>query len=467
MAVFLLAVNFLGVAFLCWYRLRTRGFQIVDPAWGFIGGYFITYCLRPMLIFSDPAAGGVYDLAYLNPASHEGFSAPLMFGIVGLASFAVGDLCFSRLAREVSVRLPTSDLRAVVQSRWYTAIASCFLMAGCASLYGFVFQTGWAGTLFDLLQGHDRYEFTPEMAGHGYYMMGMHLALIGWALMLVKWIGFPRKTGAFQTAGRRILQIFWFSVTLAIWLGVGERVGTVMTILMPFFVWVVFHVSWQPAKKRKANGRKAIFVAALILLLFFAIAGPIGLLMKGLDMEPAAMMSMAMSPWDSFELTAIAQHQMRASELMWGSTYFGDLFYSWLPRSFFPSKPERYGFRQIQDALLPEEANNDAATFPPGILVEAFANFWYPGLLVIPLVIGVFCQSIYLRLGSKDLFWLVQSMLFLSTFATFRGFGSAFALLIVDLIILTAVVSALRLKEVLFGPVCPSAVPLAGAKSSI
>src|SRR5215469_7905908 len=128
MAIFLLTVSSLGVAFLCWYRLRIREFEIVDPAWGFVGGFFLTYCLRPMLILSETTAGSVYDLAYLNPVSGEGFSAPLTFGMVGFASFAVGDLFFDSLARKVSYRLPSCDLKAVVRSKWYSAIAFCFLL---------------------------------------------------------------------------------------------------------------------------------------------------------------------------------------------------------------------------------------------------------------------------------------------------------------------------------------------------
>jgi hypothetical protein len=57
------------------------------------------------------------------------------------------------------------------------------------------------------------------------------------------------------------------------------------------------------------------------------------------------------------------------------------MVYTWLPRAIFPWKPARYGNEIVQDMVEPEFIDSEGATFPPGILVEAFCNFGYPGLL--------------------------------------------------------------------------------------
>ena len=119
---------------------------------------------------------------------------------------------------------------------------------------------------------------------------------------------------------------------------------------------------------------------------------------------------------------------------------------------------DRYGAVLLQDRLAPDLMEFPNATFPPGILVEAFANFWYVGLFVIPLLLAVFCRAVYFRIQARDLFWIVQMALFFPQLASFRSLGWEFAALFLNLLVLALVVSFCRVAG--FLALTPAQVPL-------
>jgi len=227
--------------------------------------------------------------------------------MVGLIGFATADLYSSRSVRKLSSLSPFPDLKRVVHSKWYTCFAFCLLLAGCAGLYGFVSEAGWIGPLFELLQGHQRDAFMQVILGHGLYTFGLQLSLIGWALICTKWIGYSKNTYGVSAIFRRALQLAWFLLTLSLWVAYGERSAILAVFFVPFALWLALGNANDTTRRRETHMRKATAILVLFAILFIAIAGPIGLYFKGMEVTPAAVVSMAVSALYNFDLTMMAQ----------------------------------------------------------------------------------------------------------------------------------------------------------------
>ncbi len=439
-AVALLWLNWLGLASLTALRLRRFRFNLLDPAWTFLGGYAINYCLRPTLYLLNPEVGGIYqDYIYPEAMIRHGAGGALLFSFAGLLGFAVGDLAFKSAAQRASCRLPGVPLESVAGSRSYGAAALLFFLLGVAGLYGFVKTAGWTGTVLELLSGGQRDAFMQVILGHGYFTLAMQLSIVGWALICARWMGLPRpRTGARRLL-HRAFQSGWLAGTLAIWIAFGERVSILSVLFIPLaFRFALVPLDSEARRKR----RRAAIPAVAAFVCFGAIAGPVGLLMKGKEVNATGTVAMAISAWDGFEFTVAAQRDIRAGDLHWGSTYFGDLVYTWLLRAGFPWKPERYGALLVQDLVAPDLKDNVGATFPTGFLVEAYANFWYFGVFLVPLALAIVFRILYHRIEGRDWFWLVQAALLFPSLASFRSLGWAGAALEANFAVVGLVVLA-------------------------
>ena len=449
MNTFLLIVNYLVVMLVCLYCFRRRLFKLLDPAWAFIGGYFINYCVRPTLFLIDPELGSAYAGMYDEAVIRHGVSGVLIFAILGLTGFALGNLGFRRTSEKMAGTLLGAGTRSETRGRWIVWISFAFLIAGCAGLYGFISEVGWIGSLIELLQGGQRDAFMQVILGHGQYMFAMQLSLIGWAMVCVHWFATPAPTKLGARIVRRTVQIGWFLATLGIWVAFGERSSILAVLFIPVALGQTMKkVQSDQERTVKKGSRIAVFV---LVGLFFMVAGPVGLLVKGFEISPAAAVSMSISAWDSFEFTVIAQDQVHTRDLFLGKTYWQDLVYTWLPRALFPWKPERYGNVLVQDLIAPDLMANEGATFPPGILVEAFCNFGYLGVFLVPLLIGIICRAIYHYLLHGDWLWLILMAISSYNLASFRGFGGFAALLIANGLVLFLVLAAARIMNSLGG----------------
>ena len=54
MSVFLTLLNWLAVGLLCLARSKHRPVRILDPGWAFLIGYFLNYCVRPVIVLLEP-----------------------------------------------------------------------------------------------------------------------------------------------------------------------------------------------------------------------------------------------------------------------------------------------------------------------------------------------------------------------------------------------------------------------------
>ncbi len=428
----LIALNVLAVTAFSLLRARRHPFILLDPAWAFLAGYAINYCVRPILFLFDPSVGGIYqDDIYPEAMIRHGVNGALLFALLGLSGFALGDWLFERVARRMSDRLPTLPLKEFAQRASYNVFALFFLVIGGVGFYGFVSAAGWAGTLLELFSGGQRDAFMQVILGHGYYTFAMQLSLLGWVMICAKWIAFPGRRSGLSKAVHAFVRYGWFFGTILIWLGLGERASIVTVLFVPIALY--FTISSADSEVTRQRRRKAIILTVGAVVVFTCVAGPIGLLMKGKEVSVPGMAAMAISAWDSFEFTIAAQNYVQFSDLFWGRTYASDLVYTWLPRVIFPWKPERYGAVLVQDKLAPDFIDNVGATFPTGFLVEAYANFWYPGVFLVPLGLAVMSKTLYFRLLKKhDWFWLVQMALLFPLIASFRSVGWTAAALLAN-----------------------------------
>lgn len=424
-AVFLLIINCIVVGVFCLVRTRKRPFNILDPAWAFLAGYFINYCFRPALFLTFPDVALWYEDSLQPPSAFRAaLSGALSFALCGLLGFVLGDFCCPRLAKRISRRLPETTLGSLARTRSYTVLATLFLVSGVAGLWGFIHQSGWSGSLLVLLTGTQRNTFITldVLQGHGYYTFMMQLSIFGWALLCAQWFTDPQ----IRHGWRRGIHVLWCVscgvMTLLVWVAMGERSTIVAVIFIPFALYSSLRVV-RPGAPRKSS---ILRWGPVILVVVVVVAGPLGLLMKQQEVVGPQIANMATSAWDAMEFTVRTPQDFHARDLFWGKSYLGDIFYTWYPRAIFSSKPERYGIMTVQDHLAPALASADG-TFPPGVLVEAFANFSYIGLFFIPFACAVLYRAVYLKLQNRSFYWHIQMAILYSPMASFRSLGSVMA----------------------------------------
>jgi len=418
----LLAVNWIATALACLLHLRRRSFLILDPAWAFLGGYFINYCLRPALYSYDHDIGGLYQ-GWLYPDSmiSAGFSRAMIFSLLAICAFMVADSYFDELGVKFARRLPTISFRGLASSRAYWATCFAFLLLGCLGVAGFVREAGWSGPLLELLSGTSRDEFLKVIQGHGYFTFAMQLSIVGWGMICIRWIGFAVQKHGLRRFGQILLRLSWMLATLAVWLCFGERASIITVLFVPIALYFVL-TTGETAQQQRARQRMK-WLVVIVIIATILVAGPIGLLMKGKEVDPVGIVGMSISAWDAFEFTIAAQQYIHLGDVHLGSTYLGDVFYTWLPRTWFPDKPERYGAVTVQDMVAPDLVENVGATFPTGYLVEAFANFWYFGLLLVPMLYAFVAHAVAERLRQKDWFWILQVVILFPALGSFRSLG--------------------------------------------
>ncbi|HSS97438.1 MAG TPA: O-antigen polymerase [Terriglobales bacterium] len=430
MNTLLLSINCFAVLLVSLYCFKRRPFKLLDPTWAFIGGYFINYCVRPALFLIDPELGSAYARMFGTGKILHGFSGTLIFAMLGLAGFAIGNLAAPNLSRKLSRTLPSFSLEKLFQSKSLPWIAFTFLACGWIGLRSFLSVVGWTGSMLLLLQGGERGEFSEATFGHGNFTFAAQLSLVGWALIFAYWVKTPLPKTTGGRLARRFTQVIWFLLTVTIWAAFGERSTLLAVLFVPLALRYSLHQKTKDSDQARALKAPLRKLVISISVLVFLVAGPLGLIFKGTEASPAAAVSLSISAWDAFEFTVLAQSDLRARDLHYGSTYLQDVFYSWLPRSLFPSKPTRYGIVVVQDQLAPELQDNEGATFPPGILVEAYSNFGYIGLFLIPLLIGIFCHALYFNIYRDNTYWIVLLSFLFANLASFRGFGGFLALLL-------------------------------------
>ncbi len=260
----------------------------------------------------------------------------------------------------------------------------------------------------DLLSPNVRREFLFSQQGNGWSSL-----LIVWAIPLLA-LGYK--------AGHRFIFFISFSLVLISYLIIGSR-QYLFGLLIAFLIC------------------KFQFSLKTILLVFFGF-GLIGSFVYlnflsqttfELDiaqLNTAQLLSFLMHTFDSADIlnTYLSQSE---NKIYYGLTILEEIFITYFPRFFWEDKPYLFGAIRITTDLFPnlEDVQSIGATFPPGLLLELYANF---GLIspVILLLIGMFFAwlSDNKRLANPFAFALYVSLCAVAPLF-FRGLGSLITLI--------------------------------------
>jgi hypothetical protein len=208
----------------------------------------------------------------------------------------------------------------------------------------------------------------------------------------------------------------------------------ILAVFARFAIWAVVKQQARTAhgiKNRRALRGRLFAVVAIAIV----IAGPVGVVLKGTGSRaPLEVVALAMSPWDSFELSMAAIENDAAAEPMHGRSYLEDIAYTYLPRALFAWKPMRYGIVAVQDKVIPA-LSYSKGTYPPGILIEAYVNFGVLGCVIVPIGLALIAKWFSTRIAAGSWFWLAAGCSLFPGALIFRSLGSGLAEFMIDLLL--------------------------------
>jgi oligosaccharide repeat unit polymerase len=225
-----------------------------------------------------------------------------------------------------------------------------------------------------LVAGEARGEIGKQMPGHGYETFA--------------WLCVPIYVGAVAAAylkrdqPRWLIPLLVMVSGLVILLPIGGRTMLIETLAVTAYVW---HYRVRPLKMRYALAFAiGAFVLSALMGNFRAGLGGNGPLHEGWVKPTLA--------FDGFEGLVAISRRLSIEDVVWGRSYVEDLFYTMIPRVLWTDKPHIFGGLLCEAYVYPDLAASfgDIGTYPVGYISEALFNFWYLGLLVVPVLLGVF-----------------------------------------------------------------------------
>jgi len=156
------------------------------------------------------------------------------------------------------------------------------------------------------------------------------------------------------------------------------------------------------------------------------------------------------SSYEQFE-TFLATVKV-APPLQWGSTFFEDLFYTYIPRAIWPEKPRAFGFLRAQNVVfLHYWEGSRATTYPIGVVGELYLNFGYVGIFGGLLFLGALLRTIGRLAERESSLYPAIFVIMVATFlAPHRTFGTQLLALMLCLVfcgsalVLSVIVKAVR-----------------------
>lgn len=351
----------------------------LEPLWVFLLCYAITFVLKPFL---DSRGFVTYDWFTFDESNAVRAvivsACALLFLYLGYLSdtYRIVEPLLPRLGRDPSL----ARGRAV-------AVA---LTIGCVvALATVIRDIGPSFSLVAASAGRYRTVVLNASYGHGYLVILCTCGIFAPGIQM------------FVALSSRQL-VDWL-----IWLAVTGAVGLVLTVLYSrqlFLQGVVvmlvvshFRTLWF--------SRKAIVAAGLVVLVA---GGFLGLRLRERHPSPFQAFAFLGHTFDSFEFLSSALERLSPVGSLGGQSIIEDVAFTYLPRAVFPEKPDVFGVVRLQGLVAPALADYSVkrATFPPGFLVEAYANLGVVGLAIMAMVYGI-----GLRLA-REWFWPRQRNMF-------------------------------------------------------
>jgi hypothetical protein len=357
---------------------RSRQIDPLEPLWPFLICYGITYVFKPML---DARGGYTYDWFTFDATLA---TRAVVVATAGLAAIYVGYL--SGIYRVLLPILPSTRqeptaARARVAALGLAAggVLALFLMRAAIS----EFSLGGA------VSGAFRTRILQAAYGRGYIVVLASLAAfapplqIAIALTTRRRLDWALATGITGIVGVLLVALYSRQLMLQM---------IVMLVVVGYF-------------KGRWLTRGGVVVAGVAILI---VGGFLGLRLRAADVGPLQAFAFLGHTFDSFEFLASALARVSPLGHFSGVSFVEDAVLTYLPRLWFPEKPDVYGIVRIQNYVQPSFSawSVSKATFPPGFLVEGYANFGVAGIALISL-----CYGVLLRLA-REWFWPRRDRLF-------------------------------------------------------
>jgi hypothetical protein len=137
----------------------------------------------------------------------------------------------------------------------------------------------------------------------------------------------------------------------------------------------------------------------------------------------------------TFDMQEMFSHVLSSfslNNLYYGTTWYQDILYTYLPRALFIFKPEFFGSTLLEYEVLGRESSAiGLATFPLGIYSEGYLNFWYLGIAFSIFVTGYILGFLFTRIlkygkSGPNIYNFWPLFVYLSTSANTLGYLRSF-----------------------------------------
>jgi hypothetical protein len=171
MIIALALMNGLVVVIVSIFRLKRKPFLVLDLAWAFLFGFFMDYCVVPVLIQLDSDTFSIYGSYHPASSSDSPALESLFLALGFIICFGVADLAIARAGH-----LRPRELQStLVGSSGYMACAVILVCFGPLGIVGYLRTIAWSGGWSDLLAGAARAQVLDEFEGRGYFNLCIYL----------------------------------------------------------------------------------------------------------------------------------------------------------------------------------------------------------------------------------------------------------------------------------------------------
>jgi hypothetical protein len=268
-----------------------------------------------------------------------------------------------------------------------------------AFLLSAVFQSLFAVLLLEnnaltLNLGENRAHYSTIQVGGGQVtlIIGLASVFLFMGMMMTRWTDRLGRFGVGAVTAYLLLNIL-----------VTNRSFVVTVMLIGLFVYFVL----QNRKRRKVSPLKLVGSLGLIAAVGvgLSLARFIGAPSEDDPTRPElnpyiAPIAYLAVTFDMSELFQETIKKTTITEYEWGWSWVEDVFYTYLPRAFFPDKPIKYGVFRVQDEIVPEltpESGVFTSSYPIGAWGESYINFGPIGVLATLFVLGAWLKYLYVR----------------------------------------------------------------------
>ncbi len=281
----------------------------------------------------------------------------------------------------------------------YVPSAAAIPAQRAAFLLSATFQVILAALLFEnnaltLNLGDNRAHYGSLQVGGGQVtlIIGLASVFLFMGLMISRWSNRLGRMGTAAAISYLLINIL-----------VTNRAFVVTELLICLFVYFVL----QNRKRRKVSPLMLVSTLALI-----AVLG-VGLSLARFIGAPQQedLTRPVLSPYAlpvaylavTFDMSELFQESIKHTDkagMEWGSSWAEDVFYTYLPRAFFPDKPIKYGVFRVQDEVVPEltpESGLFTSSYPIGAWGESYINFGPLGVLATLFALGAWLKYLYVR----------------------------------------------------------------------